>query len=79
MLKHWRTRFDPATEYFSLCHVWVLLHGLSLQLWNKKSLEVIGNLLGRFLNVDEAVFFQWTSEWRGSLLSLTSMLVYWKC
>jgi hypothetical protein len=56
MLKHWRTRFDPATEYFSFRHVWVLLPGLSLQLWNKKSLEAIGNMLGRFLKVDEAGF-----------------------
>jgi hypothetical protein len=34
MLKRWNTCVDPATEYFSFCHVWVLLAGLSLQLWN---------------------------------------------
>jgi hypothetical protein len=53
MLKRWRTRFDPATEYFSHRHVWVLLPGLPLNLWNKNALMAIGNLLGHFLKVDE--------------------------
>jgi hypothetical protein len=56
MLKRWRTRFDPATEFFSLRHVWVLLPGFPLNLWNKKALMAIGNLLGRFLKVDEKGF-----------------------
>jgi hypothetical protein len=43
MLKRWRTRFDPATEFFSHRHVWVLLPGLPLNLWNKKALMAIGN------------------------------------
>jgi hypothetical protein len=53
MLKRWCTGFDPATEYFSLRHIWVLLPGLPLNLWNKPALRAIGNLLGRFLKVDE--------------------------
>jgi hypothetical protein len=54
MLKRWRTWFDPATEYFSFRHVWVLLPGFPLNLWNKTALMAIGNLLGRFLKIDEA-------------------------
>jgi hypothetical protein len=53
MLKRWRVRFDPSTEYFSYRHLWVLLPGLPLQLWNVKALEAIGNELGRFIKVDE--------------------------
>jgi hypothetical protein len=33
--------------------VWVLLPGLPLNLWNKKALMAIGNLLIHFLKVDE--------------------------
>jgi hypothetical protein len=46
MLKHWRIRFDPNTKYFSLCHLWVLLPGLPLHMWNTRALEAIGNVLG---------------------------------
>jgi hypothetical protein len=31
----------------------VLLPSLPLQLWNLKSLEAVGNSIGRFLNIDE--------------------------
>jgi hypothetical protein len=54
MLKCWRVCFDPVTEYFQFLHLWVLLPGLPLQLWNAKALEAIGNELGRFIKVDEA-------------------------
>jgi hypothetical protein len=53
MLKRWRLKFDPTTEYFSFRHLWVLLPGLSLQLWNTKAMEAIGNVLGRFIKIDE--------------------------
>jgi hypothetical protein len=53
MLKRWRMRFDPTTEFFSLHHVWVLLPSFPLNLWNKKAMMAIGNLFGRFLKVDE--------------------------
>jgi hypothetical protein len=53
MLNRWCVRFDPTTEYFSFRHLWILLPGLPLQLWNVKALEVIGNELGRFTKVDE--------------------------
>jgi hypothetical protein len=45
MLKPWRVSFDPTHEYFHLRHLWVLLPGLPLHLWNEKSLEAIGNAL----------------------------------
>jgi hypothetical protein len=52
MLKRWRIRFDPTTEYFSFRHLGTT-SGLPLQLWNAKALEAIGNVLGRFIKVDE--------------------------
>jgi hypothetical protein len=52
MLKRWRLGFNPATEYFGLRHLWVLLPGLPLQLWNLQALERIGASLGRFLKID---------------------------
>jgi len=53
MLKRWCIGFNPATEYFNLHHIWVLLLGLPLNLWNKPTLKATGNLLVRFLKVDE--------------------------
>jgi hypothetical protein len=52
MLKRWRLGFNPSTEFFSHRHVWVLLPGLPLQLWNQQALELIGASIGRFLRVD---------------------------
>jgi hypothetical protein len=53
MLKRWRISFDPAQDYFQFRHLWVLLPGLPLNLWNKKALTTIGNALGRFICVDD--------------------------
>ena len=53
MLKCWRVSFDPASDYFQFLHLWVLLPGLPLQLWNAEAPEAIGNELGRFIKVDE--------------------------
>jgi hypothetical protein len=52
MLKRWRVSFDPSQDYFRLRHLWVLLPGLPLHLWNKKALMAIGNSLGCFISVD---------------------------
>jgi len=35
----------------SFRHLWVLLSGLPLQLWNTKSMEAIGNVLGHFIKI----------------------------
>jgi hypothetical protein len=53
MLKRWRLGFNPTTEFFPHRHVWVLLPGLPLQLWNQQALKLIGASLGRFLCVDQ--------------------------
>jgi hypothetical protein len=65
MLKRWRLGFNPATEFFSFRHTWVLLPGLPLQLWNPKALEMIGASLGRFLNWTPTCLKQQTEEWLG--------------
>jgi hypothetical protein len=52
MLKRWRLGFNPSTEFFGHRHIWVLLPGLPLQLWNQRALELIGASLGSFLKVD---------------------------
>jgi hypothetical protein len=39
MLKRWRVGFNPESEHFSYRHLWILLLGLPLQLWNLKALE----------------------------------------
>ena len=55
MLKRWRVDFDPSTKYFQFRNVWILLPGLSLQLWNEGVLTSIGNELGQFIYVDEGL------------------------
>jgi hypothetical protein len=52
MLKRWHISFNPAQDYFRLRHLWVLLPGLPLYLWNSKALEAIGTSLGKVLVVD---------------------------
>jgi len=61
MLKWWRPKFDLATKYFSFRHLWVLLSGLPLQLWNSKALEAIGKFLCRFIKIDEEALL--LSDW----------------
>jgi hypothetical protein len=51
MLKKWRLPFNPETEYFSFRHIWVMLLGLPLYLWNKGALTAIRNNLGSFIMV----------------------------
>jgi hypothetical protein len=52
MLKRWRLAFNPDTEYFQHRHLWVLLPGLPLHLWNDESLKAIGNSIGQFISLD---------------------------
>jgi hypothetical protein len=42
----------PDDKYFQHRHLWVLLPGLPLQLWNEGALAAIGNSLGTFITVD---------------------------
>jgi hypothetical protein len=55
MLKRWWISFDPASNYFRLRHLWVLLPGLPLQYWTDKALAAIGNELGRFICLDDSL------------------------
>jgi hypothetical protein len=52
MLKRWRIAFNPETEFFQFRHLWVLLPGLPLFLWNEGALRAIGDTLGRFITLD---------------------------
>ena len=52
MLKRWWLAFDPMIEHFQLHHMWVLLLGLPMNMWNEGSLRAIGDALGRFITLD---------------------------
>jgi hypothetical protein len=52
MLKHWRLAFNLDTDYFQHRHLWVLLPGLPLFLWNEGALKAIGASLGTYIVVD---------------------------
>jgi hypothetical protein len=52
MLKRWRLAFNPETDFFQLRHLWVLLPGLPLHLWNEEAFKAIGNALGKFISLD---------------------------
>jgi hypothetical protein len=40
------------TEHFQFRHLWVLLPGLPIHLWNAGALRAIGDSLGKFLSLD---------------------------
>jgi hypothetical protein len=52
MLKRWRVSFDPTTEHFQYRHLWVLLPGLPVHLWNEGALWAIGDTLGKFISLE---------------------------
>jgi hypothetical protein len=56
MLKRWRVAFNPTTEHFQLRHLWVLLPGLPLHLWNEGALRAIGDTLGKFISLESKLF-----------------------
>lgn len=68
MLKRWRLAFNPDTEYFPHRHLWVLLPGLPLHLWNKEAIRAIGDSLGKFISFDSASLM-------GSSRKMTKILV----
>jgi hypothetical protein len=49
-LNQWTLDFDPSQDVPSVVLVWVRLPHLPLQSWNPKSLEVIGNKLGKYID-----------------------------
>jgi hypothetical protein len=52
MLKHWRVAFDPMTKHFQYRHLWVLLPGLPIHLWNEGALQAISDAMGKFIALD---------------------------
>jgi hypothetical protein len=55
-LKRWRIAVNPETEHFQHRHLWVLLPGLPLHLWNEGAFKAIGNALGQFISLDSSSF-----------------------
>jgi hypothetical protein len=68
MLKRWRMAFNPDTDYFQNRHLWVLLPGLPLHLWNEGAIRAIGDSLGKFIAFD-------TQSLTGSLRKMGRVLV----
>jgi hypothetical protein len=49
-LNKWSPDFDPTQDVPSVVPVWVRLPHLPLHCWNPKSLESIGNTLGKYID-----------------------------
>jgi hypothetical protein len=49
-LNKWSPDFDPAQDVPSVVPVWVRLPHLPLHCWNPKSLQIIGNGLGKYID-----------------------------
>ena len=55
-LNKWTLDFDPNQDVPSVVLVWVRLPHLTLHCWNSRSLEAIGNTLGKYIDrVDRRV------------------------
>jgi hypothetical protein len=52
-LNQWTPDFDPAQDVSSAVPVWVHLPHLPLHCWSPKSLESIGNALGKYIDREE--------------------------
>jgi hypothetical protein len=52
-LNQWTSDFDPAQDVPSAVLVWVRLPHMSLHCWSLKSLEAIGNALGKYIDKAE--------------------------
>jgi len=49
-LNRWSPYFDPVVDVPKVVLVWVRLPTLSIHCWNPKSLKLIGNGLGRYID-----------------------------
>ena len=49
-LNKWNPDFDPTQHVSSAVPVWVRLPHLPLNCWNPKTLEIIGNTLGKYID-----------------------------
>jgi hypothetical protein len=52
MLKRWHVAFNPEKELIRFRHLWVIIPGCPLAIWNREAFMEIGNTIGKFLYVD---------------------------
>jgi hypothetical protein len=52
-LKDWMSLFDPMRERVDIQRLRIKLHSLPLELWLEHALTIIGNKIGRMLDIDE--------------------------
>jgi len=75
MIKRWRLDFNPDTKSFQMRHLWVLLLGLPLHLWNATTMEAIGKSLGSFVSLYDSVMLTPSRRWGRYLWRLIFMEV----
>jgi len=52
-ITYWRPNFAPEQEDFKKVPVWICLHSMHVDYWNKRILEAIGNKLGVFIKASD--------------------------
>lgn len=52
-MKHWHPVLDPSIGPLIVQHLWALLLGWPMELWNVRLPEAFGNQLGKLVLVDE--------------------------
>lgn len=52
-ITYWRPNFAPEQEDFKKVQVWIRLHSLHVDYWNKRILEAIENQLGVFIKASD--------------------------
>lgn len=57
VLTRWYIGFNPLHERIRVCHLWVILRGYPIQLWSRHHFVRIGNLLGRFVFLENSMLF----------------------
>jgi len=53
MLTWWYSGFEPVMEKVLLHHIWVLLPGFPLAMWNRDAFEAVGNHFGCFQHISD--------------------------
>lgn len=53
-IRHWEDYYNPNKEKMLATPVWIRLFGLSMEFWDPKILEVIGNTIGSFVKVTKS-------------------------
>jgi hypothetical protein len=50
MIKRWTHLFNLEKEHFIFQHLWVLMSGFPLVIWNLEAFKAMGYSLGKFLH-----------------------------